>query len=254
MNTTGRLAGVILFFIAMIFAWVPPTRAEDVADLYRKGYNAQKAGNLKEAMGIYEGCLKADPKNYKALLAMGTVYLAMGEYRKATEQFRSVLALYPDDPRTRLYLANSRLKAGFIGEAKNDYEMILSEYPEDVPALIGLARAEYLLGNRFTAVDFLKQALALQPGNTALKATVDRVESAARQNLAEEERERHARLMSDLENAIAEASLSEERARAALSAAGIPEHLSPAQKMILLDLSEPAALPEVRAFPRFPKR
>lgn len=225
---------VLVLSAACAVVWA----AESMSDLYTKGFELQKQGKLREALTEYNRCLQLAPDDYKALLAVGTVYYALQDYAKAAKQYETLLIFYPGDLKARLYLAWCKLHLGSVGEAKNALELYLAEQPNDVSAMIGLGWADYLSGNTFTAIDRLKKALALQPGNKSLAATVDRLERAGQEQLRAEAKEKRFRLMSDLNNAIAEASVARSLALAGESAPSASGEMSPAQKMALYDLWE----------------
>lgn len=256
MTRMGRLFQVSV--IALIFACVSidAIGLEDVAKLYKKGFELQHAGKLKQALAIYDGCLEQDPTNYKALFAGATAYYAMGDYKNAQARFEKLLTFYPDKGKVPLYLAYCQLHLGQVAEAKAALERIVVDRPKDVAAMIGLGWAEYLSGNRFTAISYLKKALALQPDNKVLAGAVSRLESTNEEYLKAREEARQWRLSSDLNNAIAQASLVRARARAAQRAMSVPVDRSPVEKMALLDLMDVTEEPreKLRPFPRRDRR
>lgn len=212
--------------------------AENLSELYAKGFELQKQGKLREALVEYNKCLLLAPDDYKALFAVGTVYYTLQEYSKAAKQYETLLIFYPGDLKARLYLAWCKLNLGSVEEAKNALELYLAEQPNDVSAMIGLGWADYHSGNIFTAIDRLKKALALQPDNRSLAMTVDRLERVGQENLRAQEQEKRFKIMSDLNNAIAEASVARSLALAGESAPAASANLTPTQKMALFDLWE----------------
>jgi tetratricopeptide (TPR) repeat protein len=246
--------GVIAFIVAC--ASIEAIGLEDVAELYKKGFELQHAGKLEQALAIYDRCLEQDPTNYKALFASATVYYAMGDYAKALARFEKLLSFYPDQGRIPLYVAYCRLHLGKVAEAKAALDRIVVNRPKDVAAIIGLGWAEYLSGNRFTAISYFKKALALQPGNKVLAGTVSRLESTDEEYLKERKAAEEQRLTSELDNAIAEVSLVRARARASRAALSVPEDRSAVEKMALLDLMQVTEEPKkkVRPFPFVPHR
>lgn len=253
MTRMGRLFQVSV--VTLIFAGVSTGAIglEDVAGLYKKGFDLQHAGKLEQALTIYDRCLEQDPANYRALYASATAYYAMGEYTKARAQFEKLLTLYPDNGRIPLYIAFCQLHLGEVAQAKAALERIVVDRPTDVAALIGLGWAEFLSGNRFTAISYFKKALAQQPNNQVLAGTVSRLESTNKEYLKARKEAEQWRLSSELNNAIAQASIVRARARAARSAMSVPVERSPVEKMALLDLMDVAEEPKkrVRPFPRF---
>jgi len=249
MNVT-RLIATVLFALVVGSMAVESIGGESVASLYAKGFELQKSGDLKQALAMYHKCLTLDPKSYKALLASGTVYYAMKDYRKAAQRYELLLGFYPDNLKARLYLAFCRLHLGSAEKARTALELILADHPRDVAATIGLGWAEYLAGNRFTAVDYFKKALALQPDNQSLGITISRLEAANREALKEEQQEKQFGLMSDLNNCIAEAAILRARRRGLAEMMGAFGERSSVEKMALLDTwQELKADPDRKAFP-----
>jgi len=227
----------LALIVVSLLIWLPSVAgAQSCAELYKQGFELQKAGKLKGALDTYDRCLESDPEYYNALLAAGTVYYSMQEYQDAASRFGVLLTYYPDDVRGRLYLAYCNLHLGLADEAKDTLERIVADEPKNVSALIALGWAEYLLDNRFTASDFLKQALALHPENKHLAYTIERLQMANERFLQEEGEAQRFRIMSDLNNAIADASIADDSRRLGTQAAGLPEHLTAAEKMVLWGL------------------
>lgn len=59
--------------------------------------------HLSEAMGIVSSILKTDPKNRKALLEKGEIYLGLQDYKKALTAYNKAIELFPDDPQCLNY-------------------------------------------------------------------------------------------------------------------------------------------------------
>ena len=206
--------------ICVSSSWTTGTALDSADQLFEQALELQKAGELGEALELYEKGLSVDPRHYRSLLASGAVHYSKSDYQKAVRRFEELVAFYPRDARARVQLGHAKLALGSIEEAKNIFRMILIDEPDNVSALIGLGRAEYLGGNRFTAVDTFKKALALQPGSRSLQETIARLEDANREYLRASEEERRLRVMSALNNAIADAALQAARMRAQAEVAG----------------------------------
>lgn len=254
MTRMARLFHISVIAFVIAGAPVAAIGLESVAELYKKGFELQKAGQLEQALAKYDQCLEQDPTNYNALFAGATAYYAMGDYQKARARFEKILTLYPDEGRVPLYLAFCQLHLGAVSQAKATLERIVVNKPDDVEAIIGLGWAEYLSGNRFTAISYFKKALALQPENSVLAETVSRFENTNKEYLEAQKEEEQWRLTSDLNNAIAAASIVRARARRAQAEMSSLADRSPVEKMALLDLMSVPEGPSRRfqPFPRFP--
>lgn len=222
---------------------------------YAKGLEYQARGLAKDALAAFQAGLKADPKDYRYLLAEGASLYSAGEYEKAEAKLKDMVALFPEDVKARLYLGYNYLKLDRYQAAKDQFQSILADDPKNARALTGLAKAQFASGDRFSAANSLEQALAVQPNNTAIEATLSRLREANQEALKQSERERQQRLAGQLDNAIAEASLISTRKRLPKDATEpAADRLSAAKKMVLYDIlfqgEEPGT---IRAFPRFPK-
>jgi tetratricopeptide (TPR) repeat protein len=76
---------------------------------------------------------------------LGSAYLAKGEPAKATEAFRRLVTLAPQDPRGHYYLGVGFRAQGRPGEAKKEFEAALAlapAYVDPMRQLVGIAVAE----------------------------------------------------------------------------------------------------------------
>ena len=65
--------------------------------LQHEGQKAQEAGDLDDAIGLYESALAADPRNRSAIIALAQVARAQGLPGKAIGLYREALNLEPND-------------------------------------------------------------------------------------------------------------------------------------------------------------
>ena len=77
---------------------------------------------LSEAMGIVSSILKSQPKNQRALLEKGNIYIELEDYEKALKEFNKAIKLYPNGPkpfhyRGFMYLHNTK-----------EYDKAISDY------------------------------------------------------------------------------------------------------------------------------
>ncbi len=199
---------LVLSFLAgalVLFASPSTASGGSPADqLYSRGVELQKSGQLEQALDSYLSALRENPRHYKALFARAGLYFAKADYQKAARTFEDLLAFYPKDTRARLYLGEALLHLGSPQRAKDIFRKILIDDPRNITALVGLGRAEYKAGNRFSAVETLKKASALDPKNESIKDSIAAFQSANREYLKRSEEERRQRLKSALNYSIAE--------------------------------------------------
>ncbi|MFH0824016.1 MAG: hypothetical protein V2B18_14795 [Pseudomonadota bacterium] len=216
---TWPICWLPVLFLLVFPAVRPAMGNEGVEALFKRGLELQKADRIEEATALYDKCLSIDPKYQKAIFAKGIAFMTLADYGKAIDQFDAFLVQSPGNVNARLKRAFCRLNMGDVEQAKGEFIGILGERPNLVPALIGQGSAEYMLGQRFTGVYFLKKALELQPDNRSLKEKIDRLEEYNLDHLQAEEADKEWRLVNALNNAFAEASLSQQQRQESASIA-----------------------------------
>ncbi len=153
-------------------AWEPANKWYKMylAELY------QKANKDKEAAALYEKLVKSDPRNEEYYLKWGyylvragqpeaaikvydelekttgvheevvrhkhTLYVGMGDYKKATRELEKLIAAFPNNTTYRHLLATFYDQINEKAKAKAEYEKILALDPNDVRAKIALAEKE----------------------------------------------------------------------------------------------------------------
>ncbi|MBI3819648.1 MAG: tetratricopeptide repeat protein [Planctomycetes bacterium] len=88
-----------------------------------------------------------------------------GQFSEALSKLAPLSAEYPGEIRILELRALARLQIHQFSEARDDFLKLTNIRKGDVPALIGLARAEEMLGNLDAAALALAHALDLEPSN-----------------------------------------------------------------------------------------
>lgn len=85
----------------------PPLDYQRLLKLQEEGDRLRKAGNLRQAIELYESVAESDPKwgNGWIFLTMGDLYEALGDTDRADASFEKSL-LYNTDPPNPLYRLN----------------------------------------------------------------------------------------------------------------------------------------------------
>ncbi|MBN2060075.1 MAG: tetratricopeptide repeat protein, partial [Deltaproteobacteria bacterium] len=73
-----------------------PKQSEDMK-LCDKGYSHLRAKDYEKAMKYYQNAIKINPENPYALLNMGVIYETQGEMDKASEMYKDLISLDPDE-------------------------------------------------------------------------------------------------------------------------------------------------------------
>jgi len=105
-----------------------------------------------------------DTAKYEASLARGILSLDQKEYQKAITDFKSALAVKPDDPPATLYLGVALSKSGNEKEGETFLKKALTLDPQSPRANFELGVLYYHKGIYNEAKDFFETAKALSPG------------------------------------------------------------------------------------------
>jgi len=128
-----------------------------------------QAGYDKEAAAEFHKAMDLNPNVRGAHYQLGLSYLREDEavgYDKAVPEFRSELALYPDDFPSRYMLGYIAQKQGRLEEAENELRRASEIRPKDLESLIALADVYVATKRPQEAEAVLRQALAVAGNQT----------------------------------------------------------------------------------------
>ncbi|MDR2878033.1 MAG: tetratricopeptide repeat protein [Chromatiales bacterium] len=86
-------------------------------------------GNLADAAAAFERALQADPANREALVELGAAQGRLGDNAAERATYVRIVNAYPDDQRSRLYLADRYVAAGEYREAYDQLETLFEQHP-----------------------------------------------------------------------------------------------------------------------------
>lgn len=127
------------------------------------GDTLRDLGRDDAAGAEYAGLLRARPKHLPALLALGQMAAKAGDRTAATEWLERAVAADPLAPAPRLALAEAWRDLGEFDRATDAARGVLARHPGHVPTLLNLAQTERRAGRRSPARDLFARA-AGQPG------------------------------------------------------------------------------------------
>ena len=131
--------------------------------LYLKLNDFEKALKIQISLDQLES---APPRDAEALAALGQIFIAKGDYKKAEEFYKASIKKNPEQPEMYLQLAriykreNSLANVDLVME---NYEEYLKRKPNDPYVLTELGYMKYKKGNIKEAALKLQQSLALNP-------------------------------------------------------------------------------------------
>jgi len=125
-----------------------PARLQEV---FMKGVEAQKAGELDAAEKAFRRVLREGGEAAFVYNNLGIVYQQRGDQARAIEQFQRAIRLDPKYAAPRILLGASLLATGRIPEATRSLEKAVKLQPGEPLARLQLAKA-YERGNNFAGV------------------------------------------------------------------------------------------------------
>jgi predicted Zn finger-like uncharacterized protein len=79
---------------------------ESIEPVAGKAFCLVDMGRIEEALALFEGVLKSNPRYSDALIGMAEIYKVKGDVRQAMEYYRQYLRLAPDGPESDVALNN----------------------------------------------------------------------------------------------------------------------------------------------------
>ena len=85
---------------------------DNLAKLYRI------QNKLLKSIPAFENLIKLDPRNFEALVSLGTVYIKLSKYHEGIKLYEESLKIKPDNPRVYLSLGHALKTIGERARAK----------------------------------------------------------------------------------------------------------------------------------------
>ncbi len=122
--------------------------------------------HLNDDVAALKNVLAQDPTSVEAHVLLGLAYRGLGTQEMLAEsiaELRQAIAIDPNLPPARFYLARVYLDMGRPARAKEELEMALQKTPGNPQFLASLGDAERQLNNPQKAVELTRQALQIDP-------------------------------------------------------------------------------------------
>ena len=133
-------------------------------------------GRYGEALDAYRAHVERFGADREVELAMARIYSWDKQLPKAAQAYQEYLERYPLDRDARLELADIDKWSGKPGEAEKGYQQTLREDPKNSHALEGVAETAELQGaDAVRVARAYREAIAVDPGNTAAREHLDRL-------------------------------------------------------------------------------
>lgn len=137
----------------------------DLNKLIREAAEAQAAGRLGEAIGLYVQAIGANPALHGPYNNVGAAYFMQGRHEAAAAWYR--VALARGDENARGNLGEAYRKLGRLAEAEAMQRAVIARNPNDVNGHFSLAQALRDSGHLDEALAEFEETLRLQPDHYA---------------------------------------------------------------------------------------
>lgn len=145
----------------------------DASARHNFGYQLMNRGDYREALAEFNAALKLEPGHRNTLFNMGACYEYQDKFAQAIEHYEAEGKLYPKDADVPYRLARVYRKMG-----KYETALAMADHALAMRKNVRThtLRAKILenLGRKNEAVEAYQNALALEPANTDLQATLNK--------------------------------------------------------------------------------
>jgi len=158
------MRGLLVLIVACVALGaqsLPPALTE----LFNKGVQAEKAGQLDAAEKAFLAVLEQGGKQAFVYNNLGIVYRERGDNERALVPFREAIRLNARYAAPRVLMGSSLLALGRVKEAAAELEAAVKIDPREPSARLELARAYARAGNLTGAVEQFRQLRQQAPGD-----------------------------------------------------------------------------------------
>jgi protein O-mannosyl-transferase len=133
-------------------------------------------GRPEAAAECFRQAIATEPRHSVATENLATIYIGQREYEKANQVCREGLSRGIDTFRIRHNLGLALCNTGRLDEGISELERSLMQNQTFCPTLVALGQASYQAKRPDRAIDFLRKAVALVPGNREVQKMVAQLE------------------------------------------------------------------------------
>jgi tetratricopeptide (TPR) repeat protein len=137
--------------------------------LYLNGQLAERRGNFRAAVGLYQAALDAAPDNVSACASLARVLVMGGAPDRGLALVEPALARHPDDPELLTARAAARVQLKNEGGARADAERAVQIAPANEYAIALLAGIYRRAGDNDRAIALLGRSVAHAPTSIDLR-------------------------------------------------------------------------------------
>jgi len=147
----------------LVLALLAFQQPSDTDARFNRAYELQRKGALQEAATEYRSLLAISPDNARALANLGVVLAQLGEYPEAIRSYEKALRLDPQLKPILLNIGIANFRSRNFFKATEAFEKYLQASPDSLQArqLLGLSLVE--IGRDADAIRYLESSLAAAP-------------------------------------------------------------------------------------------
>lgn len=159
MNRRAPLVTAACLSLCLVGLWADPVRSFEAAR------DSQAREDWYGAIEGYQEALRDNPSFNEAYKGLAESFYALEEYGQANDQITKALAFRKNDPALLNLKGFILIGLGKIDEASEAFRNVLSIWPNDVHARFGLAEIELYSGKITSAAGYYAEALRRNPEN-----------------------------------------------------------------------------------------
>jgi Flp pilus assembly protein TadD len=138
-----------------------------------------RVGRLDEGRALAEKALTGDPNLVPARLLLARFHLDGGEFLEAVRLLEPARAQAPDNVEVLLALGDAHFQSSNFKRAADLFEVAASIRRPDPGVLNALGVSHARLGNRQSAIGYLRRSIELDPTQQKIQDFLTRLESGS---------------------------------------------------------------------------
>ena len=147
-----------------IIELIPEEAKDDKSKAFHnRGNIYMSLGEYQKAINDYDQTIALDPKNDNALSSRGAAYFGLGEYQKSINDYDQAITLNPKDDNAFSNRGTAYTYLGEYQKAINDYDQAITLNPKNAKHFVNLGIIYARLGEHQKAIENYDQAITLNP-------------------------------------------------------------------------------------------
>ncbi len=149
-----------------IIELIPEEAKDDKSKAFHnRGNIYMSLGEYQKAINDYDQTIALDPKNDNALSSRGAAYFGLGEYQKSINDYDQAITLNPKDDNAFSNRGTAYTYLGEYQKAINDYDQAITLNPKNAEVFVNRGITYARLGEHQKAIKDFNQAIKLDPKN-----------------------------------------------------------------------------------------